>query len=168
MLATIERLLERLAVGLAALGALIILVQTVWISYGVFMRYVIGKPDGTVTEATAMLLFPAALLGLAFALRENAYPQVTFLVDALGARGRKVINAVNLLLMIMVGVFFSIAGVQATIRAYGSGTASEILLWPRYLFWAPGALALVVFTLYACARLASVLIGQARPAANHQ
>jgi TRAP-type C4-dicarboxylate transport system permease small subunit len=168
MLVTIERGLERLAVGLAALGALIIVVQTVWISYGVFMRYVMGRPDGTVTEATAMLLFPAALLGLAFALREDAYPKVTFLVDALGARGRKAINAVNLLLMIVVGVFFSIAGVQATMRAYESGTASEILLWPRYLFWAPGALALVVFTVYACVRLVSVLSSPPQPATNHQ
>lgn len=168
MLANIERGLERLAVWLAALGALIIVVQTVWISYGVFMRYVIGKPDGTVTEATAMLLFPAALLGLAFALREDAYPKVTFLVDALGPRGRKVMNAVNLMLMIVVGVFFSIAGVQATMRAYESGTASEILLWPRYLFWAPGALALVVFTLYACVRLASVVSHPPQPTTNHQ
>ena len=71
MLSNIERGLERLAVWLAALGAMIIVVQTVWISYGVFMRYVVGKPDGTVTEATALLLFPAALLGLAFALRDR-------------------------------------------------------------------------------------------------
>ena len=89
MLATIERGLERLAVWLAAAGALIIVVQTVWISYGVFMRYVVGKPDGTVTEATALLLFPAALLGLAFALKENAYPKVSFLIDALGPRGAR-------------------------------------------------------------------------------
>lgn len=168
MLVTIERGFERLAVGLAALGALIIVVQTLWISYGVFMRYVIGKPDGTVTEATAMLLFPAALLGLAYALRENAYPKVSFLLDALGPRGRKVMTAVNLLLMIMVGAFFSIAGVQATMGAYASGSASEILLWPRYLFWAPGALALVVFTLYACVRLASALSSPALPSTHHQ
>jgi TRAP-type C4-dicarboxylate transport system permease small subunit len=168
MLAHIERGFERLAVGLAGLGALIIVVQTVWISYGVFMRYVMGRPDGTVTEATAMLLFPAALLGLAFALREDAYPKVTFLIDALGAKGRKVMNAVNLVFMIIVGVFFSIAGVEATMRAYDSGTASEILLWPRYLFWAPGALALVVFTLYASVRLMAVLSSPAQPTTHHQ
>ena len=168
MLATIERGLERLTVWLAALGALIIVVQTVWISYGVFMRYVIGRPDGTVTEATAMLLFPAALLGLAFALREDAYPKVSFLLDALGSQGRKVMTAANLFLMIVVGLFFSIAGVQATMRAYASGTASEILLWPRYLFWAPGALALVVFTLYASVRLLSVLSSPAQPTTHHQ
>jgi TRAP-type C4-dicarboxylate transport system permease small subunit len=168
MLAIIERGLERLAVWLAALGALIIVVQTVWITYGVFMRYVVGRPDGTVTEATAMLLFPAALLGLAFALREDAYPKVTFLFDAMGPRGQKALNAVNLVLMIVVGIFFSISGVEATMRAFESGTASEILLWPRYLFWAPGALALVVFTVYASVRLLSVLTSPAESSAKHQ
>ncbi|MFN3495277.1 MAG: TRAP transporter small permease [Hydrogenophaga sp.] len=168
MLASIERGLERLALWLAAAGALIIVVQTVWISYGVFMRYVVGKPDGTVTEATALLLFPAALLGLAFALREDAYPKVSFLIDALGPRGQQILTAVNLVLKIQVGILFSISGVDATIRAYGSGTASEILLWPRYLFWAPGALALVVFTVYACVRLASVLSRPPQPAPQQQ
>ena len=146
-------ILERLAIGLAALGALIVVVQTVWISYGVFMRYVVGKPDGTVTEATALLLFPAALLGLAFALKEDAYPKVSFLLDALSERGRRIMTSINLCLMIGVGLFFSISGVEATLRAYASGTASEILLWPRYLFWLPGAAALVVFTAYAFVRL---------------
>jgi TRAP-type C4-dicarboxylate transport system permease small subunit len=166
MLATIERGLERLAVGLAALGALIIMVQTVWISYGVFMRYVIGNPDGTVTEATALMLFPTALLGLAFALKEDAYPKVSFLIDALGPRGQRVMNAINLMLMIVVGAFFSIAGFEATLRAYESGTASEILLWPRYLFWAPGAIALVVFTVYAIVRLMRVLSSPVRLTTN--
>jgi TRAP-type C4-dicarboxylate transport system permease small subunit len=157
MLAAIQRGTERLAVWLAALGALIILVQTVWISYGVFVRYVLNSPDGTVTEATAMLLFPAAFLGLAFALRENAYPRVSFLLDVLGPRARRALEALNLSLMVVVGVFFSIAAVQATMRSFASGSASEILLWPRYLFWAPGSMALVVFTFYAAVRLASVM-----------
>jgi TRAP-type C4-dicarboxylate transport system permease small subunit len=157
MLAAIERGIERLAVWLAALGALIIVVQTVWISYGVFTRYVLGNPDGTVTEATAMLLFPAAFLGLAFALKENAYPKVSFLMDALGPRARRALEALNLFLMVVVGVFFSIASVEATFGSFASGSASEILLWPRYLFWAPGAFALLVFTLYAGVRLASVI-----------
>jgi TRAP-type C4-dicarboxylate transport system permease small subunit len=157
MLAAIQRGTEKLAVWLAALGALIILVQTVWISYGVFVRYALNSPDGTVTEATAMLLFPAAFLGLAFALRENAYPRVSFLLDALRPRARRALEALNLMLMVLVGVFFSIAAVEATMHSFASGSASEILLWPRYLFWAPGAMALVVFTFYAAVRLASVM-----------
>lgn len=167
MLANIQRQLERLAVWLAALGAVIIVIQTVWISYGVFVRYVLGRPDGTVTEATAMLLFPAAFVGLAFALKENAYPQVLFLPEALGPRARRGLEAFNLLLMVVVGVFFSIAAVDATFRAHETGSASEILLWPRYLFWAPGAFALVVFTLYAGVRLLSLFASPAGAASKN-
>lgn len=157
MIATLLRRTEQLAVGLAAVGAAIIALQMLWISYGVLMRYGIGRPDGTVTEATALLLFPAAFLGLAYALKEDAYPKVTFLPDALGPRGRRWLEALNLVLMVVVGGFFAIAGVDATLRAYDSGAASEILLWPRWMFWAPGALALVVFTLYVVLRLAALL-----------
>lgn len=165
MLATLLRRVETLAVGLAGVGALIIVVQMLWISYGVFMRYVMSRPDGTVTEATALLLFPAAFLGLAFALKENAYPKVSFLPDALGPRGRKALDALNLLLMIAVGGFFAIAAVDATLKSFDSGAASEILLWPRYLFWAPGALALVVFTLHVLLKLAVLLSpSDSRPA----
>lgn len=162
MLLGLLRGVERLAVWLAGAGAVIIIVQMLWISYGVFMRYVMSSPDGTVTEATALLLFPAAFLGLAFALKEDAYPKVTFLPDALGPRGRRRLEIVNLLLMIAVGGFFSIAAVLATMGSFASGASSEILLWPRYLFWAPGALALVVFTLYVVLKLA-VLLAAADP-----
>lgn len=157
MLATLQRRIEQLAFGLAALGAAIIVVQMLWISYGVFMRYVVGRPDGMVTEATALLLFPAAFLGLAYALKEDAFPKVLFLRNALGARGRRLLDLLNLALMVAVGGFFAIAGVDATLRAFDSGAASEVLLWPRYLFWAPGALSLVVFLLYVVLRLVALL-----------
>ena len=157
MLAMLLHRVERMAVVLAGLGAVIIVVQMLWISYGVFMRYVMSRPDGTVTEATALLLFPVAFLGLAFALREDAYPKVSFLPDALSPRGRRRLEALNLMLMIVVGGFFSIAAVDATLNSFDSGAASEILLWPRYLFWAPGAVALVVFTVHVALKLGVLL-----------
>lgn len=158
MLALLLQRVERLAVWLAGLGAAIIVLQMLWISYGVFMRYGLSRPDGTVTEATALLLFPAAFLGLAYALKEDAYPKVSFLPDALGPTGRRWLEALNLLLMIVIGGFFAIAAVDASWRSWGSGAASEILLWPRYLFWAPSALALVVFTVQVVLKLAVLLM----------
>ena len=144
---------ERIVVWLAGFGALIILIQMLWISYGVFVRYGLGRPDRMVTEATALLLFPVAFAGLAYAMREDAFPKVTMVVDRLGPGARKVFEIVNHLLMIGVGGFFAYAGISATNRAFNSGVASEILHWPRYLFWAPGAFALVVFTLFTLLRL---------------
>lgn len=164
MLSLMLQRVERLAVWLAGIGAAIIVVQMLWISYGVFQRYVMSSPDGTVTEATALLLFPAAFLGLAYALKEDAYPKVTFLPDALGPRGRRRLEALNLLTMVVIGGFFSIAAVDATINSFNSGAASEILLWPRYLFWAPGAVALLVFTVQVVLKLA-VLLTSSEPQA---
>jgi TRAP-type C4-dicarboxylate transport system permease small subunit len=139
---------ERLVLWFAGLGAVIILIQMVWISYGVFTRYALNAPDRMVTEATALLLFPVAFAGLAYAMREDAYPKVTMLTDMLPPLGRKLIGILNLSLMAGVGIFFSMAGLNATRSAFNSGSSSEILLWPRWMFWAPGATALVLFSIY--------------------
>ncbi len=152
----IDRLIarmERLVVWLAGAGAVVVLIQMVWISYGVFTRYILGKPDRLVTEATALLLFPVAFAGLAYALREDAFPKVTMFTDRFSARTRRIYDIINHVLMLGVGSFFAYAGVSATIRSFYSGVASEILHWPRYAFWAPGAFALVVFSIYTALRL---------------
>lgn len=147
------RAVERVVVWLAGAGAAVVLVQMLWISYGVFVRYGLGKPDRMVTEATALLLFPVAFAGLAYALREDAFPKVTMITELLRPGARRLLDIVNHILMLGVGSFFAYAGVSATIRSFNSGVASEILHWPRYLFWAPGATALVLFSLYAALRL---------------
>lgn len=153
---------ERGVVWLAAMGGVVILVQMVWISYGVFTRYALNAPDRMVTEATALLLFPVAFAGLAYAMREDAYPKVTMLTDILPPYGRKAAAIINLCVMLGVGLFFSLAGVSATIRSFNSGASSEILLWPRYAFWAPGALALVLFSIYAALQLVRLIRTPAR------
>ncbi|MDH3581032.1 MAG: TRAP transporter small permease, partial [Hyphomicrobiales bacterium] len=116
------------------------------------------------TEATALLLFPVAFAGLAYALKEDAYPKVTMLTDRLPAKLRHAVEILNLALMLGIGGFFGLAAVDATIRSFDSGAASEILLWPRYIFWAPGAVALVLFAVYALLRL--VLLIATGPADN--
>ena len=153
---------EILVVWLAAAGAAIILVQMVWISYGVFTRYALNAPDRMVTEATALLLFPVAFAGLAYALREDAYPRVTLLTDLLPQRLRKAVAVLNLAIMLGVGAFFAVAAVNATLRALSSGAASEILLWPRWAFWMPGAASLILFAAYAALRLLRAALTPAR------
>lgn len=148
---------ERAVIWLAAAGGVVVLVQMVWISYGVFTRYALNAPDRMVTEATALLLFPVAFAGLAYAMREDAYPKVTMLTDTLRPGLRKAAAVVNLCVMLGVGLFFALAAVNATIRSFHSGASSEILLWPRYAFWAPGAVALVLFSIYAGLRLIKLL-----------
>lgn len=149
---------ERIVIWAAAFGAFIVLIQMLWISYGVFTRYGLGKPDRLVTEATALLLFPVAFAGLAFALREDAMPKVTMMIDRFSKPVRRVFAIINHLLMLGVGIFFAYAGVSATIRSFNSGVASEILHWPRWWFWAPGAAALLLFAFYVALRLIRLII----------
>jgi TRAP-type C4-dicarboxylate transport system permease small subunit len=153
MVQVLVRQLELLARILMYCGSFIILIQAVWISYGVFVRYVLNSPDGMVTEATALMLVPVAFLGLAYALSIDAYPKVTLLRDILPRSVQVIIDRINLLIMTLTGVFFSVAACEATVRAFHSGAASEILLWPRFYFWTPVAISLVVFTLIALGRL---------------
>lgn len=158
LLRRLDRLLGQLAAALAALGAAIVVVQLLWISYGVMMRYAFRSPDRMATEATALLLFPVAFVGLTYALKENALPRVTIIIDMLPAGVRRVIDIFNALVMLGIGCFFALAAVRGTFNSYTSGAASEILLWPRFLFWIPAAIALVVFSLYAAVRAARLVV----------
>ena len=149
----LRRWCERLGLVFAGLGAAAVLAQAGWITFGVVMRYAFHSPDRMVTEATALLLFPVAFAGLTYALQVDGYPRVSILADQLPRRARGVLEAVNLAVVVLIGVFFAVAASGAAVRDFHSGAASEILLWPRYIFWAPAALSLWLFTFYAALRL---------------
>lgn len=146
-------LLERLAAILLYIAGAIVVLQAVWISYGVIMRYVFNNPDGTVTEATALLLLPVAFLGLTYALKEDAYPKVTLLLERLPYKVSNVLVRFNFLIMSLIGMFFATAATKAMLKSISSGASSEILLWPRLYFWIPVMLSLIVFSLYAVLKL---------------
>lgn len=148
---------ERAAVLLAMAGGIVVLIQAFWISYGVFVRYVLGSPDRYVTEATALLLVPVAFAGLAYALREDAYPRVTLLTERFSPRVQRYLEFFNMLIMLGIGVFLAIASTSATMRSFQSGSASEVLAWPRFYFWFPVAFSLWTFSLYAAYELFRVL-----------
>ncbi len=149
------------ALGYAAMaaGAVVVLALAAWVSYGVVMRYVFRSPDAVVTEATALLLFPVAFAGLAYALEMDAYPRVTVLVDKLPPRAAQFLEGACRLMMSAVGGFFALAASQAAVRDFHSGAASEILLWPRWIFWTPSAAALWLFALLAALHFAETLAG---------
>ncbi len=156
---TLYRSATRLSIALMVMGAVIVLIHTFWISYGVFMRYIMNDPDRYVTEATALLLVPVAFAGLGYALMTDAYPKVTLLTERFSRRTRELIDIINLGFMIFVGMFFGLAACSATWRSFSSGAASEVLSWPKVYFWAPVALALIGFNLYAILRFIKLVGG---------
>ena len=153
MNAPLHQRLSPLIVLLTGIGAALVLVQCAWITYGVFVRYVLRRPDGMVTEATALLLLPLAYAGLALALREDAFPKVSLLIDRLPRRARALVDRLNLLLMVLVGAFFALVAGVATWRSFQSGASSQVLEWPVYIFWAPVSVFIGVFALYGLLKL---------------
>ena len=163
-IARLRRWTGRAGWAMMAFGGAVILVQAGWISYGVVMRYVFRSPDAVVTEATALLLFPAAFAGLVHAMQSDAYPRVTILVNALSASAKLRLDAFSCLLIAAVAAFFATAAAQAAWRDFHSGAASEILLWPRFWFWAPAAMSLALLSLYAGLRFVEIaLSSRAKP-----
>jgi TRAP-type C4-dicarboxylate transport system permease small subunit len=154
----LEQRFASLGVLMAALGAAIVVVQMLWISYGVVMRYVLRSPDRMATEATALLLFPVAFVGLTYALKEGALPRVTIFADLLPPSVRRILDIFNAFAMLAIGCFFAATALRGTFSSFATGAASEILLWPRYLFWAPVALALTIFSVYAAIKAVLLVV----------
>lgn len=157
MLAKLEQWMARFITLLILGGSVLILVQSFWITWGVFARYVLRDPDETVTEATALLLVPLAFVGIAYALQEDAFPKVTILIDKLPAALANRIRFFNLALMTLIGGFFTVVAGSATVRSYTSGAVSSIIEWPEFAFWAPVCLFIGTFTALGIIRLATAL-----------
>jgi len=146
MLVRLERWMARLIILLLFGGGVLLLVQAFWISWGVFARYVLRDPDEMVTEATALLLVPLAFVGLAYALQEDAFPKVTMIVDKMPAAIAGWVRLFNLVLMTVIGGFFTLVSGSATIRSYQSGAVSSIIEWPEFALWGPVAVFIGAFT----------------------
>ena len=157
MLDRLEQWLTRLISLMVLGGSVLILVQAVWISWGVFARYVLRDPDEMVTEATALLLVPLAFVGIAYALQEDAFPKVTMLIDKLPAAIANRIRLFNLVLMTLIGGFFTVVAGSATIRSYTTGAVSQIIEWPEFAFWAPVCVFIGTFTALGVIRVAAAL-----------
>ncbi|MBR9771618.1 MAG: TRAP transporter small permease [Gammaproteobacteria bacterium] len=155
----LDALLDRLALGCALAGGAIILVQALWMSWGVLSRYLLNSPDRMVTEATALLLFPVAFAGLGYALRRDAYPKVTMLLNVLSPTARHWLQTFNLVVIALIGLWFMYVSFSATMNTLASGAASEILLWPRVYFWIPVLFSMATFCCCVLHRLLQHIAG---------
>ena len=75
------------------------------------------------------------------------------LPDAIAQR----IRFFNLVMMTLIGVFFTIVAGSATIRTYTTGAVSSIIEWPEFAFWAPVCVFIAAFTALGAIRVATAL-----------
>ena len=129
-------------------GALIV-VQSMWITYAVFLRYFLGQGDMYMLEVTSLLLLVVAFLGAPLALRENAFPTVFMLVNRFPVKGQQWLRIVGLVMSIIFFGFFTRGAAWIAIDAFKTDYVTTVVHWPYYPFWAVITLSGILFILIA-------------------
>lgn len=157
MLKKIERGLFRSAKLFAWLCGFLIVVQSVWITYAVFLRYFLNKGDMYMLEVTTLLLLIVVFLGAAFTLQEEAFPTVVMVVNRLPARVQQWLRVVALVMGLIFIGFFTRGAAWIAIDAYKTDYVTTVVHWPYYPFWAVIVLSNVLFMLVALVFLIKTL-----------
>ena len=117
MRARYAQAMEWLYIACIAVAGVVMLVMTIIIPYGVFMRYVVNSPSSWPEPAGILLMVVFSFLGGAAAYRARAHIAVSTLLNALGDKNRartefaaEIAMAIVALFMIKWGVLL----VQAT------------------------------------------------------
>jgi TRAP-type C4-dicarboxylate transport system permease small subunit len=97
--------MEWLYIACICLAGIVMLIMTIIIPYGVFMRYVMNSPSSWPEPAGILLMVVFSFIGGAAAYRARAHIAVTTLLNVLGDRNRKRTEFVAEIAMAVVALF---------------------------------------------------------------
>ena len=104
--------MEWLYIGVIGLAGVVMLVMTIIIPYGVFMRYVMNSPSSWPEPAGILLMVVFSFMGGAAAYRARAHIAVSTVLNMLGDKNRARTQLVGELGMGMIALFMIKWGVQ--------------------------------------------------------
>ncbi|HEU5322558.1 MAG TPA: TRAP transporter small permease [Methylomirabilota bacterium] len=104
--------MEWLYVACIAVSAASLVVITLIIPYGVFMRYVVNAPASWPEPAAVLLMIVFSFVGGAAVYRANVHIAVRALLDAVGPRPRRLLLRVVDLAMVLTALFRLVWGLQ--------------------------------------------------------
>jgi TRAP-type C4-dicarboxylate transport system permease small subunit len=153
----IEKGLSRSARYFAWLCGFLVLIQCVWLTHAVILRYFLRIGDMYVVEVTSLLLLQVAFLGAAFTLQEEALPAVFVIVRLLPGRVQQWLRVFTLVMGLIFFGFFTRGAIWIAVDAYKTDYVTTVVHWPYYPFWAVIALSGVLFLLVALSLLINTL-----------
>jgi len=165
------RFIDRLTGSVGFVGAWLVAPLVLSTCYEVFSRYVLGSPTIWAYETGYMFTGANFLLGMAFALRQDAHIRVDVLYSRFSPRTRAVVNALTYVFIVVpICGWLSFAlyrhGLSAYLTNETSGqSAWNPVVWPfRLSFF----VAFVMLVLQALAELAKcvLLLRRTEPAAH--
>lgn len=104
--------MEALYVACIGVSGASLVVITLIIPYGVFMRYVLNRPASWPEPAAVLLMIVFSFIGGAAVYRANVHIAVQALLDAVSPRARRVMLRLVDLAMTLTALFMLVYGVQ--------------------------------------------------------
>ena len=144
--------MEWLYIACIGLAGVVMLVMTIIIPYGVFMRYVMSAPSSWPEPAGILMMVVFSFIGGAAAYRARAHIAVTTLLNMLGDSNRKRMEFAAEIGMGIVALFMIKYGVLL-VKATWYNTIAEFPMLPTGVTYLPIPVAGVVTLLFVIERL---------------
>jgi TRAP-type C4-dicarboxylate transport system permease small subunit len=151
--------MEVLYIACIAVSGASLVVITLIIPYGVFMRYVLNRAPSWPEPLSVLLMVVFSFLGGAAVYRANVHMAVRALLDAVGARTRTLMLRLVDLAMALTALFMLVYGVQL-VRTTWAQVISEFPALSVGLTYTPVPLAGLLTLLFIVER---VWLGEAPP-----
>lgn len=149
---TYRAAMEWLYIACIALAGVVMVVMTVIIPYGVFMRYVVNSPASWPEPAGILLMVLFSFVGGAAAYRAKAHIAVTTLLKAMGDAHRKRTELVAEIGMALIALFMVKWGWQL-VRLTWDNTIAEFPFLSTGVTYLPIPIAGVITLLFVIERV---------------
>ncbi len=123
-----ESAYDRLITGCGLLGGILIVLNGLFVTYEVTMRYLFNSPTTWVLEISIYVTMASTFLSLAYALREKAHVKVDFITNYLSGRTLILLEIFTSLLAILYCLILGWEGLKMTATAYRNWEVSPSVL----------------------------------------
>lgn len=137
-------LIERVTCAFGRVGAALVLILILAMSYEVVMRYAFNAPTMWAYEVAAMLMGTSFLVTIAYAMVTRSHVRVDFLYGRLGMRGRALVDLIGYLGFLLPVALWMTWGLWGyLVQAYQSGettgqSAWNPVVWPFRVAYVTG------------------------------
>ena len=149
----IERTSQFTAIGASGILVVVVIIIVV----GTLMRYIFRSPLGWTVELSGLIMFIAAGLSMAWALKRGKHVRVEILTSRLSPRRQRIVSLAtySMTLVYLVLLFWVIW--HEVLYAVRAGPLSEIELFPLLPFYALVCIGFGVFGLQALVEIAKLV-----------
>jgi TRAP-type C4-dicarboxylate transport system permease small subunit len=119
---------DRIIVGSGLLGGGLIVLNGLFVTYEVLMRYLFNSPTVWVMEISIYVTLASAFLSFAYALRQGAHVKVDFITNYLSGRTLILLEIFTSLLAILFCVILGWEGAKMAMTSYQNWEVSPTVL----------------------------------------